>query len=454
MTDSQRNVDRIETTAYLDKKSLVTHIVAVNLTPSKRVEFRSYKVATPHWLLDSVKAGRLLPWSNFLESSAVHQESAVRIGDGDAPGGMQTTQRSLMSMAAWKEKSNGEVSAAKTKEVGSTATVSKKGKERAVIQEDTDVVENGIAKGKKREAQRVEEQESLEERGRRLGAIATSTHSHHALFDIGTSKLPPAKAPSTAASLDLISKNQARYDSYLPTAGARSRSCLQDPEWLAEHTSQNPAYLAKYFANSRLHHLSSWKAELVLLCSDLQLNHKPPIRTGKGKGEKTIFHVDFDCFFVSVGLITRPHLRGKPVAVCHAKSEGGDSDASTSEISSCSYEARLLGVKSIMRSVISSTCIRVVDADGDIIKSRTSSRNLSRTSNYPLRIRQLQINRYGILQHSPPARRLSPGRFHRRGAHGRLIQILLARSNSRFCPSITFGNLYRYWMSSVDRDRS
>jgi DNA repair protein REV1 len=58
-----------------------------------------------------------------------------------------------------------------------------------------------------------------------------------------------------------------------------------------------------------------------------------------------IFHVDFDCFFVSCGLATRPHLRGKPSVVCHSQT---GKNASTSEIASASYEARAKGVKNGM----------------------------------------------------------------------------------------------------------
>lgn len=72
--------------------------------------------------------------------------------------------------------------------------------------------------------------------------------------------------------------------------------------------------------------------------------------------QKIIFHVDFDAFFVSCGLATRPELKGKPTVVCHSQgNEGGTKmDASekgkgsTSEIASCSYEARAAGVKNGM----------------------------------------------------------------------------------------------------------
>ncbi len=170
-----------------------------------------------------------------------------------------------------------------------------------------------------------------------------------------------------------------------------------------------------------LHHLSAWKAELKVLVAEAQkraesndtirqlapgasqaegitgdsegtlslaksvLPKASPHRNGPGpggaqvglvtgggsgnSGKKVIFHVDFDAFFVSCGLATRPELKGQPVVVCHSQGGGGGvvggdgggkgqgasdrvvSDrggSSTSEIASCSYEARAKGVKNGM----------------------------------------------------------------------------------------------------------
>jgi DNA repair protein REV1 len=166
---------------------------------------------------------------------------------------------------------------------------------------------------------------------------------------------------------------------------------MANPEWRAAHTSVASDFVESYYRNSRLHHLSMWKAELKSLVAEAQeraesnisstsrgptvgarigdsngssgesgcvsmrgaeLNMKSPT---KGKGRTTadeygrvIMHCDFDCFFVSAGLVSRPHLRGKPVVVCH--SQGGQGgQASTSEIASCSYEARKFGIKNGMR---------------------------------------------------------------------------------------------------------
>ena len=51
---------------YLDKKSLVTHIITCSLTPAKIREFKHMKVVRPEWLVESIKAGTLLPWQDYI----------------------------------------------------------------------------------------------------------------------------------------------------------------------------------------------------------------------------------------------------------------------------------------------------------------------------------------------------------------------------------------------------
>jgi DNA repair protein REV1 len=110
-------------------------------------------------------------------------------------------------------------------------------------------------------------------------------------------------------------------------------------------------FVDTFFNHSRLHHLSKWSSELKEFTSQLISKTTPKLPlvpfTESIRNSKTraVCHVDIDCFFVSVSIRDKPHLKGKPIAVSHSKSLAKES---TSDVSSCSYEARGYGIRNGM----------------------------------------------------------------------------------------------------------
>ncbi|KAI9286319.1 hypothetical protein BC943DRAFT_379566 [Umbelopsis sp. AD052] len=126
--------------------------------------------------------------------------------------------------------------------------------------------------------------------------------------------------------------------------GSELNLSLLSNDWARKNSSINPEFLDKYYTTSRLHYLSMWKAELKSIVTKLRIRHSSQSQRRKMPRTENskIMHIDFDCFFASVGIRDRPHLRDKPVAVCHSK---GVMETSSGAVASCNYVARKFNVQ-------------------------------------------------------------------------------------------------------------
>lgn len=326
--------------AYLDTKGLVTHVVASNLTGVKVHQLKHMKIVRPEWIVDSVSQGVRLPWQDY------RLETTSRV---DAAQGSNTGQQSLFQAT------------------------------QGVLRGQTQV--------RSPESQR--EDATVESKH-----IEPSTPTPYLCVSSPSKLVEDDGDPSEAIyTTDPVTMEQAkRVPGYaLHASNQAAQRLMQDSGWRDAHTAvAGKKFIEGYYQNSRLHHLSTWKAELRLLVAQAQENvesgafvfgskdealasvagdklsmkgaeiakewsKSPGKDKGKGKGkatetQKIVMHCDFDCFFVSAGLVDRPEVRMKPVIVCHSQGTG-EGAASTSEIASCSYEARAKGIKNGMRWV-------------------------------------------------------------------------------------------------------
>ncbi|KAH8349817.1 hypothetical protein KR084_007757 [Drosophila pseudotakahashii] len=164
-------------------------------------------------------------------------------------------------------------------------------------------------------------------------------------------------------------------------------------------TAADPNFLSEFYKNSRLHHIATLGAGFKQYVCQLRQDHVSKVfpqrellkflqKSHRMSSDRYVMHIDMDCFFVSVGLRSRPELRGLPIAVTHSKGgsaatdvpvhpqadrkaelelfaqrfehqlhdgdkaekvrSGFDKKMSLSEIASCSYEARAKGIRNGM----------------------------------------------------------------------------------------------------------
>ncbi|KAI9673872.1 MAG: deoxycytidyl transferase [Caeruleum heppii] len=367
---------------YLDGKTTVTHIIASSLTPKKRVEFRRYRIVKPAWVVESVKAGRLLPWDAFRVIDEGKGQRLLGFDDGKVVNQANEQQR------GYRDQTDGSWY---TSQVRNLADELSNGGDLSTTQPltGTQDVEGNDEPGVVRESGRPTSDHAGSPETQSYGSFPEIPLSHEPPSTPSRSKAPQQPIEQTVTDLptigslslpselltvdgssddidELLAQEEAKpvLDSPSPieslkrstsssgippakrtriTAEEHNALLLADPH-VRKSSTLNPEFLKQYYSESRLHHLSTWKAALKLQMQQLAEEKSASQRTRQKRppgARRYILHVDFDSFFASVSLKNAPQYQDKPVAIAHGSGTG-------SEIASCNYPARKFGVKNGM----------------------------------------------------------------------------------------------------------
>lgn len=325
---------------YLDSKTMATHIIASSVTPKKAIEFKNYRIVKPAWVVDSIAAGKMLPWSDYRVIDEGSRQKVIGFDDGKLSSQATTPQKGYRDQIQNSFYTNQFKSPATPVDrfgspsafQGPTPSKSNPSRLQALEGIDDDDYEADIS-----QASHAIQQPSLPTPPPPLPHARDSDPVMEPM-QTDTPKPrqeTPADGPGAPAPQDASDKPM--------TSEEHNAWLLSDPK-IRKSSTANPDFLKQYYSESRLHHLSTWKAELKSrmqkLANDKGAGATKAIKRHPGS-RRYIMHVDFDSFFCAVSLKSTPEYVDKPAVVAHSTGTG-------SEIASCNYPARKYGIKNGM----------------------------------------------------------------------------------------------------------
>ncbi|KAK6864703.1 hypothetical protein PG990_005857 [Apiospora arundinis] len=325
---------------YLDSKTMATHIIASHLPPKKMVEFAKYRIVKPTWVTDSIQAGKLLPWSDYRVIEEAPRQKVLKF-DGSNLASQSNTQTS--PLAGYREQSD---SSYYTSQLKGYAESVDRGHTHDGSPFQARLNTNTPSKRQAVSIQNVSSIPSKAGSKKTESDAPQSTDTSAEGDEISLVQHPDAqqdpKITAGAAATTEDAEKAPPKTSKEMTSEEHNALLLQDPR-MRKSSTANPDFIKQYYAESRLHHLSTWKAELKSRMQKLAAEKGPqakPVKKAPG-ARRYIMHVDFDSFFCAVSLKSAPHFVDKPTVVAHGAGNG-------SEIASCNYPARKFGVKNGM----------------------------------------------------------------------------------------------------------
>ncbi|XP_078589278.1 DNA repair protein REV1-like isoform X2 [Branchiostoma floridae x Branchiostoma japonicum] len=325
-------------------RSHTTHVIASNLPDRKIKDIKDKKVVRPQWITESIKAGNLLSHVPYMLYRRDHAQGALNF---------RSLTRTSTTIINDDEASMDEVSDGDTDGVRFSDVVRPFDDVRPTdgVRPTDDVMPLSEPHGKSFHGN---------------NSLSTSIDSNVSFpHDKSTFKVNEIDASSSFHDDDTQEANSYHDNSAHGNSSSSSTMQLQG-QLLSKPVHTSPSgkkpmgsskdanFVAEFYDNSRLHHLSTWRTDFQTYVNILQrkgdngfpgrqrlrdhVQSKPEPATDDvsdrmsfhgsdrftkiREGGKVVMHLDMDCFFVSVGLRNHPELCGKPVAVTHSKGKG------------------------------------------------------------------------------------------------------------------------------------
>ncbi|KAH0034523.1 DNA repair protein, partial [Aureobasidium melanogenum] len=341
---------------YLDGKTFVTHIVASSLTPKKAVEFKRYRIVKPAWIVDSIAAAKCLPWDNYRVVDEGVGQKVLAFNNGQISSQVNRHIRGYRDQTdnSWY---TGQLKGLHTGDPSQTTSPRPsflKGPPAStnpptLTPEYDDIHDSdfeALDEDKDNTLDQPDES-ALEAPGPLDQAPQTPPRTSSADEIAEPDSVPPhstspyGQDASTSSGTKQINIQEAEPQQKATelTAEEHNAILLADPR-LRKSTVVNPEFLQQYYRESRLHHLSTWKADLKSQLQALTAEKSASQKTRQKRpvgARRYIMHVDFDSFFAAVSLKKHPRLKDKPCVVAHGTGSAGGNG---SEIASCNYPAR------------------------------------------------------------------------------------------------------------------
>jgi len=260
---------------YLDSKTMATHIIASSMPPKKAVDFTKYRVVKPAWVTDSIQAGRLLPWTDYRVIDDGPRQKTIKFD-----GGKMFSQSAQQSPRGYREQTQNSFY---TSQLQRSAGASSFQSSSSPFQ----------PRSAQKPVDTIEEIDDLDLE--RLPERLTPSRTHHVLGDApGQGDLDQDVEQEETVMPDETAASASPSRTKVMTSEEHNALLLADPK-IRKSSTANPDFLKQFYSESRLHHLSTWKAQLKARLQSMAAQKGSGIKRITRKGSRRyILHVDFD----------------------------------------------------------------------------------------------------------------------------------------------------------------